>query len=430
MPIPVNNFQERSFDVQELITRMPSWMVRSGTIVIAALISIIIFGSWIVKYPDVVSGTFKLSGTNVPKGVFTKTDGKLIRLFVKNGSKVSNGQVLAYLESTANHKQVLDLDTLLGEMYKTIANGGQGGIKAPDWKNFEQLGELQMDVQTFGQSLVEFISYQQGNYYAQKKRILQTEIQDLQLLAENLKSQQQFQDRDRQLAMEEYATQQKLAAQRVIAPNELKQAESRKLSRLLPSEQSKAFIIQNNSLREEKKKELLELDNQALQHRASFVQRVNTLRSAINNWKNRHLIIAPLDGVVYFSTVVQENQYLAARQQVFNIAPPSNGYLGELHLSQQNFGKVKIGQEVIIKFASYPFEQFGHVSGKITDIAEMPVNDSLFLVRVSLPNGLTTVYNNRISYKAGLSASAEIITEDMRLLERIFYNMRKSVATR
>jgi len=86
-------------------------------------------------------------------------------------------------------------------------------------------------------------------------------------------------------------------------------------------------------------------------------------------------------------------------------------------------GKVKVGQEVKIKFDGYPFNEFGAVEGKIESIS-MIARDNLYLINVSLPNGLKTTYNKTLEFKQEMQGIADIITEDMRLIERIFNQIR------
>lgn len=47
------------------------------------------------------------------------------------------------------------------------------------------------------------------------------------------------------------------------------------------------------------------------------------------------------------------------------------------------------------------------------------------MAKVVLPTGLRTSYGKKMAYKTGMSASAEIIAEDSRLLQKLFYQLRK-----
>ena len=56
-------------------------------------------------------------------------------------------------------------------------------------------------------------------------------------------------------------------------------------------------------------------------------------------------------------------------------------------MPQYNFGKLKPGQKVLLKFQAYPFQQYGSVAGKIDHISASP-SDSGYLAKVILPEGL------------------------------------------
>ncbi|MNM84205.1 hypothetical protein D3C81_962880 [compost metagenome] len=97
----------------------------------------------------------------------------------------------------------------------------------------------------------------------------------------------------------------------------------------------------------------------------------------------------------------------------------------ETKISQNNFGKVSQGQVVILKFDAYPWQQFGIVKGRIDYISAIPVDSGNYLARISLPNSLVSNYNINLGFKEGLLANAEIITKDMRLPERLYYDFVK-----
>jgi HlyD family secretion protein len=81
---------------------------------------------------------------------------------------------------------------------------------------------------------------------------------------------------------------------------------------------------------------------------------------------------------------------------------------------------------VLLKFPSYPFEEYGSVKGAVDFISNIPT-DSGYIAKVILPNGLHTNYKKQVQYREGLIAQGEIITKNMRLLERFYYNMVKNI---
>ncbi|MCK9402743.1 MAG: hypothetical protein M0Q26_05035 [Chitinophagaceae bacterium] len=74
------------------------------------------------------------------------------------------------------------------------------------------------------------------------------------------------------------------------------------------------------------------------------------------------------------------------------------------------------------------YQEFGYVHvkgslGFITDFA----TDGGFLAHIQLSNGLVTNQHKMLHYRDGLKAEAQIITKDMRLMERFYYNMVSAV---
>ncbi len=187
--------------------------------------------------------------------------------------------------------------------------------------------------------------------------------------------------------------------------------------------QINAAIISNQSQQNDKQKEILELENQIAQQKAIFIQALNTLQSQLDEWCKKYILTAPVDGKVSFVGFVQENQHLQANQMLCYINPHNSTYYAEMIIPQTNFGKIAIGQKVLLKFAAYPFQEFGAVNGVIEFIKEQP-SDSGYVAKVALPNGLISNYKKRIQYRDGLNAQGEIITNDVRLLQRVYYSVK------
>lgn len=417
--------EQRSEEVQEVLSRPPKWILRWGVTIVFAVLLLIFAGAWAIHYPDLIKASFKLTSANAPKVVVTRTDGQLIRLFVIEGATVRPGATLAYLESTADHGEVLRLLRELNQA-QTLASGGRlEALNRLNLTSYQRLGELQTDFQTFEQTYIQLKAYLANGFYSRKRAMLQQEIMDMRALAENLKAQQVLQGRDIKLAEEDYEIQRVLYADKVIAALDLKREESKNLARKFPYQQTASALISNLTSQRAKQKEILELDKEVAEQRANFFYALSTLQSRAEAWKMTYVVTAPTGGRVFYPSILQENQHLALNQELFYIAPANTQYFGELRVPQQNFGKVKVGQAVLVKFAGYPYQEFGAVRGQIVTINEVPLKDSVFLAKVTLPGGLKTNFGQSLTFKTGMAASAEIITDDSRLLEKLFYQLRK-----
>lgn len=92
-------------------------------------------------------------------------------------------------------------------------------------------------------------------------------------------------------------------------------------------------------------------------------------------------------------------------------------------LSRNGVEKVKIGQQVVIKFVAYPYLEYGMVKGLVRKISSVPTNDA-YDVEVDLPNPLVTNYGKKLAFQEGLLGTAEIMTEDISLLNRILHPVK------
>jgi multidrug efflux pump subunit AcrA (membrane-fusion protein) len=422
---PATFIELRSEEVQELLARPPRWLLRWGITVVFLVLLLVFAGTWIIHYPDLVQASFKLTAANAPKAILARTDGRIVRLFVREGQLVQPGASLAYLESTARHDEVIQLARELKLAWTVSERGNLEGLKQIDLATYHQLGELQSAYETFEQRHIQLRAYLAGGFYSKKRQLLRQELVDLQTLSQQQQQQRLLQARDAALAQEDYEIQRHLAAQKVIARLEFKREESKNIARQLAYQQTASALINNATAQRAKQKEILELDKQVMEERDHFLQALNTLQSATDSWLARYILTAPVSGRVFFPGVVQENQVVAVNQELLYVAPPNTDYIGELRVPQQNAGKVHVGQDVLVKFAGFPYQEYGAVRGRIIAIADIPLRDSVFLARVALPTGLRTTYGKSLAYKTGMTASADIITADNRLLEKLFYQLRK-----
>ena len=422
---PTADFVElRSEEMQELMARPPRWLLRWGILVVFLVLLLITAGAWLIHYPDLVRASFKLTASNAPKAVVTRTDGKIVRLLAREEQIVQAGEPLAYLESTASHAEVLQLSQELRTAWTVVRRGNLEGLHQINLSAYNQLGELQATYQTFEQAHIRLRAYLAGEFYSQKKAVLRQELGDLRILAQQLKQQRPLQARDAALAQQEYEVQQQLAVEKVIAPLELRREESKNISRQLSYQQTASALVTNVTAQRAKQKELLELDKQVAEERDQFLQALNTLQSAALAWQAKYILTAPVAGQVYFAGIVQERQTVAPNQELFYVAPPTTGYSGELRIPQQSAGKVRVGQVVLVRFSGFPYGEFGMVRGRVSTISNIAFKDSIFLAKVTLPIGLKTTYGKSLVYKTGMTASADIITTDSRLLEKLFYQFR------
>ncbi len=426
-----NTFAEHGNEVDEIISKKPPFIVRWGTLFFVILLLIIGLISWFIQYPDIVTAKAKLSCVNPPTQITAKTDGKLIKITVKENQNVDSGQILGYMESVANVESVKKVDGQINAVIDLMNQKRSDEIVHffPEYqsqKSLSDLGELQLPYQTFIQSFIAFRDFLNSGFYFRKKNMLLTDMQNFKKLHDVATNQKQLYQQDLSLSNENFNANQTLVDEKIISAMEYRNEKSKLIAKQLSLPQINASIISNESQQNDKKKEIAELDNQVAIQQSSFLQALQTIKSQVQAWEYKYVLKAPISGIISFTGFLQENQEIKISESLFSIQPSNTSYFVEMWIPQHNLGKVKQGQEVLLKFQAYPFEQYGSVIGKIHNIKSIPT-DSGFLAKVNLPRGLHTNYKKSLQFRDGLIAQADIITEEMRLPQRFYYNIVKQI---
>jgi multidrug efflux pump subunit AcrA (membrane-fusion protein) len=265
----------RSEEVYDIINSIPSWITRWGITVISVIVLSLVGLSWLLHYPDTIMIPLRLTANNAPKPVNSRTTGRLIKLLVREGEAVTAGQLLAFVESTASHAQVLALDLYLQQLSESLSRdfpSPGGGAHS----TLGQLGELQPAYQTLQQNLTQYLNYQQKGYYQARRQMLQAELAELARAYTNLQEQKTLMQKDFAISKQDFAVQQELFTQKVIPATDFRREERKFLSEEITLKQMEARSFENNLAQSAKQKEILELNKVRSEQRSIMIQAVNT----------------------------------------------------------------------------------------------------------------------------------------------------------
>lgn len=413
----------RSPQVQEIIGRPPHWLVRWGITAFLGVLLLVLASAWVIRSPEGIPAPFTLVAIQGPVTLEARTGGKLVRLLAGSDSRVGQGQVLAWLESRADHRVVLELSEQVDSMMVWAATGQLQRIQNMDVTGFGRLGELQPAFHTVQQALRELIEHLPGGFYERQREMLGRELAFNRQLHDHLAGEQEIRRGDYELALQEFDIQQRLAEQEFIAPIELARAERELASRRLPLQQSASALIGNRQSQITIERQLMELDRMRSEQGAGLLQALGVLRNGIDEWTMLHIVTAPFTGKLIHAGILQENMTLQSGQLLFYLQPDTHDYFGEVRLGQASIGKIHPGQAVLVRLSGYPDAEFGTVRGRLDYISEIPVQDSVFVGKVVFPDGLSTNYGHELTPRSGLTGQAEIYTEERSLLERIYENI-------
>ncbi len=415
----------RSEEVQEILTRVPHWMIRWGNIIIIIILLIMMLFSYFMKYPDILTTQIVITTQNPPEKLVARTTGKIAKILVEDRTEVKPKIPLAIIENSANYKDVFQLiacvDTI--SINKTQFNFPF------DKLNILQLGEIQNAFTIFEKDYIAYDLNRDLKPYSIEKNAQSQETN--QLKERLLLTQQQYEISLEELEYKkkELARQKRIYEKGVISDQEWEnskrdylQAEKnvRNISSQLSQMRSSINDLNRNSgnTRINETKDNINLLRNVLQ---SF----NQLKKAINDWELTYVLRSSVKGKVSFMQIWVENQTISSGEQVFTIVPTDNqNYIGKVKAPAQNSGKIKVNQEVNIRLANFPDREFGIIKGKVKSISLTPDKEGNLLIDISLPNGIETSYDKKIIFQQEMIGSADIVTEDLRLIERLLYQFR------
>lgn len=424
----------RSEEVQEVMNRVPSLILRCGITVLFCIVLILFIGSCLFKYPDVVTAKVTISTLDPPAYILARASGRLVKLCVKNGQVVKRNSVLGVIENTANEEDVFALQEKLLNWRKQDYSLEKGkelfGLSRNKVLSNQELGEIQAAYASFVSVLSECISMQELGYYA-KKRIAQEELIAQQTnYYRQVQQQYKLVEKDLALALSSYIRDSILYNRNAMIISEFEQSGSRYIQSLQAKENAQMTLTQTAMQLLQSREVLLDLDKQAMEElQTQTVSLKNTteqLITQLTSWEQRYVLKSPISGKVTFLSVWSPNQNVESGASIFVVAPNKESMpLGQALLPLQGSGKVKIGQRVNIRLTNYPDMEFGYLRGEVKSISPVPTADGLYVVDIALPNGLQTNYGKKLPITQEMKGNADIVTNDVRLIERLIMPFKK-----
>ena len=420
----------RSEELQEVIGKIPPWILRAGITVLFCVVAVLLAGSGFFKYPDVIRAPVTLTGSTPPAGIVAFSSGKLDMLNTRDNQDVKAGDYLAVIHNPAVTEDVLYLKQFLDEIDALPDDHTGSPLRLPE-KNL-QLGNLQTLYASFYMMLFSCHEYMQSQYYPNKiqmtgERILQYEEQYRSLLRQQkiIGEQSSLIDRnhERSASMLEYGG---------ISGKELDESRSRQLQGQLAEENMLASINSMRIQMAQMNESLADMEYQHTEKMNGFRSRIRStasqLRAGIQSWETGYVLMSPVDGKITFTRYWASNQNVMAGEEVFTVIPVSESRLvGKAMLPVARSGKVKAGQKVNVRLDNFPDSEFGMLKGVVSNISLVPAtlgSSTYYVVKIELPEGLLTSYKKELPCLPNMQGLADIITGDMSLLERFVMPVR------
>lgn len=421
-----DNTNLRSEEIQEILGRPPRWIVRAGISVIFVVVAGLFIGSYFLKYPDILPATITVTTENLPAGVMAMTTGKIDTLTVTEKQLVREGDLLAVIRNTAKLEDVMLVKTMLGKLDNpadTICT------------QFLHLGDIQPSYTSFDNALKDYRFFIETDYYNRKIKIIQKQIAAQKRLLQESINQLNISRKQLETAQKLFIIDSSLFSKGAFSLVEFQSSKKNFLQQQSSFESAKMSVDnqQMNILQSEQS--IFDLKQQHIDEEQRLMTALSgakeELSAQIKQWEQSYLLVAPCDGKITFTKYWQKNQNVNAGEVLVTVVPvQETQVIGKIMLPQQGAGKVKIGQTVNVKFDSYPYLEYGLVKVIIRNISMVPVqvdeNTKAYMLEVQFPQKLITTYGKELTFSQEMTGSAEIITEDLRLLDK-FINPIKAI---
>lgn len=414
-----------SEEAREILGKIPSWIVRWGVTVIFVIFAGILLGCYFIKYPDTVEAPVEITTLNPPADLVSRYDGLIDSIYVMDGQSVDQGTLVAVLRNAADWRDV-------GTLTENLAVAEPGpGMAAEAWLEGDyNLGELQSSFADLQSKCRDYRHYLETDIIARKQQLLKEQIaknreyyakleRQRTLLAKDLNYQRTIHNRDSLLYAENVisAADFEGSSQNLLA----KQNSAAGFDATLTS--TELQIIQNEQ-------QLIELtlqrENEIAEYERGIAQSRQQLLAQIAQWKQQYVLEAPAPGRVTLLSYWSENQHVGVGDKLASIVPDGKTeVIGRVQVPTAGFGKVKVGQAVNVKLNGYPYMEFGVLKGQIRSLSAVPEQmqtqsgtTAVYIAEVVFPDGMLTSYKKELPMIQQMDGTAEIITEDMRLISR------------
>ena len=420
-PFPNNNDQEH---IKAIVGSPSNWLVRWGiSIIFLFILSIALVASFL-KYPDIISAPIILTTEQPVIRIVTPSNGSIEQLFVTNQQQVTKGESIALINSDAKWEDIQQLDSFIQQL---LIEDQLSTLTTP--KNL-LVGEIQNQYAQLLQQIEDYQFSIKQNLKTQKINIIQSRIEQYKLLNRSLDKQTALFKKEVELTRNNYEQTLGLYKEGAASYLEVENTESLFLRYQRELEEKQSNSIRNNLAIKDLEEQLLDIRLNNDQKLRSLITKIEEsariIRNAIDKWEQSFLIRAPINGQISLSKIWSPQQYVSAGTEIFSILPTPNDevkFLAKGSLSSDGVGKIQVGSPAKISFNSFPQQEFGVLNAQLSSIAIVPEQDAnghhYYPIELELYEGLRTTYNKEIPSRQELIGTADIITEDRSILERV-----------
>ena len=178
-----------------------------------------------------------------------------------------------------------------------------------------------------------------------------------------------------------------------------------------------------------KAKAALSQETDETENQESRIKQVKATLQAAQNSYDRAEISSPIAGIVTAIKLRGRGEVVSQKDVLMSVVPLVSDLVVEAQLPNKDRGFVHAGQPVKLKFASFPFQDFGILKGKLIEVESFPreINKlgGYYRIVVEPEQDYMLVHGQKLTFAPGMSVSAEVITNYRTVLNIMCEPIRK-----
>ncbi len=425
----LQDYDYRSEEVKEILGTPPKWIIRYGSFVVVLGLLFTGFVFYLIKFPDKIPGNFELNSLGNMVEVAIPENGYLDDFFVMDGFKVEKDQPLAVIKNGYDFADFLSLREHVDSLSQLKFELADAFFKKPKLN----LGPFKNQYNSLAYNLINFQESVKSDFSLAAVGELRSDLREAKKEINDING-----DKYKKIASLEATTKQLLKIRKRHRNNEggtgdVMRYYFRDSINLENDIEALDNEIETLERRVRKLGARIKRENNNkqvgnIEYWDAFRERLFELQDDLRAWERKNVIKAPIRGkIIQFCDDWSPNLFFRKNDSFLGIVPHEDSlmqdsikaFFAQVEVSSVGFGKVEKGQEVIVKFNSYPFRQFGVVRGRVNRISSYQRNETNF-VEVMIPNPLVTSFGKTLEASPKMFGKAEILTRERRFLERIF----------
>jgi len=293
-----------------------------------------------------------------------------------------------------------------------------------------QLGDIQSDYSSFVRLHNDYFAFLRLKLYPRKIKALRQQVAMNRIYYNRLWAEKQDMEADYRISNMQFKRDSALQLKGVLSDLDLEKSKTLYIQKKYNLNVAKTKLAETQTASLKLEQDVvdaeMEFADQKKKAQNTLIEAMNILKSRLAYWEQSFVIRTPIEGRVSFTNFWSKNQQVKKDEIVFTVIPEEQSLIiGRISLPVKGAGKVAAGQKVNIRFENFPYMEYGFIRGSVKSISLIPNNEN-YIVEVDLPQDLLTNYNIQLKFSQEMKGSAEIITEDLRLIQR-FINPVKSL---